>query len=250
MHEAQMTNIADGCSFLTLTYDDENLPKDGGLHLSDWQNFAKKFRRDIGKFRFYTAGEYGDESSDGFASGRPHWHVACFGHNFSSDRKLYKTGKFGDPLYTSDTLSGVWKKGYAVIGELTPESAAYVASYCMKKRTGKDGVEKPYVNKNGEEIKAPFAVMSRNPGIGAGWFEKNKSDLNKDFVTLGTGRKYFVPKFYDRMQDPSFLEGVKKKRKERALKHSWNNTPDRLRVRENVAVAREAKLGRTYHEKD
>lgn len=245
MHEAQMTPIDRGCCFITLTYDDKHLPADRSLNVEHWQNFAKKFRRDLGKFRFYHAGEYGEDPGDGSSDGRPHYHAAVFGHDFRDSRELYKHNKYGDPLFVSPELSEVWGKGFAVIADLTFESAAYIASYVMKKRTGDGQEEEPYVNSNGEPIRPPYATMSRNPGIGKGWFEAHKKDLNKDFITTGTGKRYFVPKYYDGLQDTAFLEEQKRKRKARAMKHAWNNTPERLRVREEIAWLRQQRAERT-----
>ena len=62
-------------SFITLTYDDENLPENGSLcpsHVRDW---LKRIRKKVEprKLRYFLVGEYGDETK------RPHYHVALFG---------------------------------------------------------------------------------------------------------------------------------------------------------------------------
>ena len=60
--------------FLTLTYNDDNLPQDGSLKPDDLQLFIKRLRsRLVYKFRYYAVGEYGDDN------GRPHFHGAIFG---------------------------------------------------------------------------------------------------------------------------------------------------------------------------
>ena len=43
----------------------------------------------------------------------------------------------GCKYYTSSDLQVLWPYGYSAIGDLTFESAAYVARYCTKKITGK-----------------------------------------------------------------------------------------------------------------
>lgn len=56
--------------FVTLTYDDEHLPSDNGLHISDLQKYFKRLRRDLDysnrKIKYFACGEYGDQF------GRPH----------------------------------------------------------------------------------------------------------------------------------------------------------------------------------
>jgi hypothetical protein len=52
------------------------------------------------------------------------WHI-FFGYGFP-DKKLFKKQKSGD-LFTSDVLTKCWGKGHCLLGDLTFESAAYVA---------------------------------------------------------------------------------------------------------------------------
>ena len=63
-------------AFVTLTYSDENLPKDGSLVPRHVQLFLKKVRKEIepARLRFFCVGEYGDRTQ------RPHYHVALFGY--------------------------------------------------------------------------------------------------------------------------------------------------------------------------
>lgn len=52
-------------SFVTLTYDNQNLPSDGGLRVVDFQLFMKRLRQDVWErshrrgVRFFHCGEYG-----------------------------------------------------------------------------------------------------------------------------------------------------------------------------------------------
>ena len=59
MHEAQMHEQN---SFITLTYEDEQLPPGRSLQVGDWQKFAKRVRKQVGPFRFLHCGEYGDQN--------------------------------------------------------------------------------------------------------------------------------------------------------------------------------------------
>ena len=47
-------------SFITLTYDDEHLPKDLSLKPKDLTDFWKRLRKDYGKpIKYFACGEYG-----------------------------------------------------------------------------------------------------------------------------------------------------------------------------------------------
>ena len=85
----------------------------------------------------------------------------------------------GATLYRSDTLESLWTYGFSSIGDVTFESAAYVARYVMKKVTG-DAAESHYTVVDPETgeitVRTPeFNKMSLRPGIGAGWFDKYSS---------------------------------------------------------------------------
>ena len=116
-------------SFVTLTYSDEHLPDGGRLVLDDFQRFFKRLRKRVGvPVRYYHCGEYGE------TFGRPHYHACIFGYGFP-DRVLWSYSN-GQPLYSSKELSDLWPYGHALIGEVTFDSAAYVARYIMKKVNG------------------------------------------------------------------------------------------------------------------
>ena len=123
MHEAQ-SHLHN--SFLTLTYSDQHLPENGGLRFRDYQFFMKRLRKLFPRARFYMCGEYVDQTK------RPHYHAALFGPHFPDLIPLYKTGS-GSMIYSSETLSKLWPLGHASLGELTRDSAAYIARYVMKK---------------------------------------------------------------------------------------------------------------------
>lgn len=215
MHEAN--------SFVTLTYDDEHLPEDGGLHVEDWQRFAKRFRKNIGPLRFYHCGEYGPNTN------RPHYHAAIFGHDFAADRLLLRRTKQAD-LYTSPLLQHTWGLGFVTVGNLTYESAAYVARYCMKKLTGNQGAEEY------GDLRPPYATMSLKPGLGKPWLDKYHSDVYPSDEVVHAGRKFRPPKYYDAQLGEQELKDLKDKR----LRHMnrEDTTEQRLRVREKVHLAR------------
>ena len=77
--------------------------------------------------------------------------------------------------------------------------------------------------------------MSRRPGIGASWYAKYGDQVrNWDSVIL-RGIEMKPPRFYDQIfdsVDAHGCESVKEDRLVEACKRDFDNTPDRLRVRE------------------
>lgn len=205
MHEA---SLYEENSFITLTYDDKHLPEKSSLNISHFQNFMKRLRKSIypKKVRYYHCGEYGDLNA------RPHYHSLLFNHGFE-DRKLFS--KRDDiRLYTSDILSGLWPFGFSTVGEVTFESAAYVARYIMKKVTG-DRAKDHYQGRTHE-----YSTMSRRPGIGKGWYEKFKADVYPSDRVVVRGVFTRPPRFYDSLlgrEDRSTIEFLKIKRQNDAV---------------------------------
>lgn len=242
VHEA---SLYEHNSFITLTYDDENLPSDRSLHVEHFQKFMKRLRKRFGQnIRFYHCGEYGEQTF------RPHYHACLFNINFH-DKKLWSQ-KNGNNLYNSEILSKLWPFGYAVIGDVTFESAAYVARYIMKKINGKNA-QQHYERVNFEtgeiyQLKPEYTTMSRRPGIAGEWFQKFKTDIYpKDFLTIN-GKKMRPPRYYDRQFEllyPTDLEKIKSRRKIKAKKHLTNNSKERLLVREELTKIKVAKLCRS-----
>lgn len=193
--------------FITLTYDDENNPRN--LIKDDLRKFIKKLRTYLvrsGKpeIRFFSCGEYGSKTL------RPHFHLIVFNLKLD-DKKLYKRSPTGDNLYTSEFISNIWNKGFAIIGDVTYNSCGYVARYCMKKFKKNDMTD---FNFNNE-----FILMSRRPGIGSNYFDEHKTDIYKYdsiYFNFGNSSNMTPPKYYDRLLDkidPDLLKKIKDKRK-------------------------------------
>lgn len=238
VHEAQMHER--NC-FLTLTYRSADLPVDQSLKVEHWQRFAKRLRRKIGPFRFFHCGEYGEENL------RPHYHACLFGVDFRADRVFVRmSGKH--KLYRSALLDETWGLGFANIGELSFESAAYVARYVMKKVTGKQAVEHyTRVDPNTGEcwsVRPEYTTMSRRPGIGSKWFEAFKTDVFPSDEVVHDGKRHRTPRFYDKRLEDAELDVVRRKRRDAADERREDTTPERLRSRERFAVARLSQLSR------
>lgn len=233
MHEAAMH---DSSVFITLTYDDEHAPYDKSLNYRDFQLFCKRLRKKLGKFRFFMCGEYGDDF------GRPHFHACIFGLHFD-DREIFRELPNGSRLYRSRTLESLWPFGYSTIGDVTFESAAYVARYCVKKITGEQAMNHYLIElDDGTRVwRTPeFAHMSLKPGIGYPFFEKYKDEiLDWDQVVM-RGVVMKPPRAYDRKvkgYDVRFDDN-QYSRYLRSLDMRDDATAERLAVRHSVAKAR------------
>lgn len=127
--------------FITLTYNDQNLPEGNELVPDDLQRFFKRLRAAVPeKIRYYACGEYGDDK------GRAHYHAVVFGlRDPTVVERVWRT-RSGDPL------------GHVYVGTVTTASAAYVAGYVIKKMTRSD---RRWHGKRPE-----FTRMSLRPAIG------------------------------------------------------------------------------------
>lgn len=144
-------------SFVTLTYSDGKpdrktgkiitrrdgspaLPPGGNLEPKDLQDFLKRLRKRFGSLtlRYYACGEYGEKDQ------RPHYHLALFGAGIED----------------TEAINSAWGLGFVYVGDLTHDSAQYIAGYVTKKMTSWDD---PRLDGRHPE----FARMSLRPGIGA-----------------------------------------------------------------------------------
>lgn len=140
--------VSSSASFLTMTYADECLPPAGSLDPRHCQLFLKRVRKHT-PLRYFLVGEYGDQTE------RPHYHAALFG--------VPPCGcdfRCPDPRCHCIQFKKDWGMGNLYWGDLTLQSAQYIAGYVTKKLTAKDDARL-----NGRYPE--FARMSLRPGIGA-----------------------------------------------------------------------------------
>jgi len=237
VHEKQMHR--DSC-FLTLTYDDQHLPYGNTLVVADLQAFCKRLHNRLLRsrgfgIRYYAAGEYGERTQ------RPHYHLIVYGYSFP-DRKFYKKAPNGENLYSSAECEELWPSGFNVIGEVTFDSAAYVARYVVTKLTGrKAGFLSSVCWETGEIVSRidEFSNMSRRPGIGASWYEKYGAHSYKWDSVIMNGREIRPPRFYDgryELVDSMHLRRLKSARKRKALRYKADSGSRRSRVKELVKL--------------
>lgn len=184
-------------AFITLTYDEEKVPwkdtKEGTyqtLNKVDFQQFMKRLRYYSGeKLRYFACGEYGPDTL------RPHYHALVW--------NLEKSVK--------NQVPGIWKHGFTKVGSIEEKSIKYVTNYMMKK---------PIMNPPGTE--PYFTVMSRRPGIGYQYAEKNqhRHEFSEDYrllLPMMPEKRPFMSNYYMRRMNLS--EQVKediRKEKEKA----------------------------------
>ena len=227
--------------FITLTYKDNPI----SLDYRDFQLFMKRLRSKTGKrIRFFMCGEYGETNS------RPHYHAILFGYDFTD-----RIG-FGRNFFRSPFLESLWPHGFSSVGEMTFESAAYVARYCLKKVTG-DLAESHYrvVDKETGEVsyKVPeFCHMSLKPGIGAEWLKKYTTDVYPSGKMVVRGSESNSARYYDKLYkrlEPDAYEGMKALRRlEGVSGNALEQTDYRLRVKKAVTEARLRLLKRNKFE--
>lgn len=246
INESQTVGPGEALS-LTLTYAPEHLPEHGSLRKRDLQLFMKRLRAHVWKknrkrVRFFAVGEYGTRG------GRSHYHALTFGFPLPDDaQKFRKSGK-GNAMYRSDTLEKLWGMGDVSIQLFCSSAARYVTSYVTKRLTGE--LARPHLEVVGElgqlvAVREPeFQVQSSRPGIGGTFFQRFSKDIaSSDFMILRTRtgfRKAGVPKYYDRLlkrADPALADEIKAQRQLQGVARRWDQTPERLAVREEVAKA-------------
>jgi hypothetical protein len=243
VHESQ---LHDESSFITLTYDPEYLPDYGSLVKEHFVLFMKRLRKAIEpiKIRFFMCGEYGEKNQ------RPHYHALIFGYGFP-DRKKFSERK-GVSLYTSELLTKLWPYGFSSCGDISMESAAYVARYCLKKvQAREDAVQMDADNFSGQIPE--YNNMSRGGRSGKGlaynWYVQFQSDVFPCDNVVVKGKMGKPPRYYDKqfeLDDPVVYEKIKLDRKAKALQNSDDNTMARLLVKERCKKAQIKQLKRGY----
>lgn len=147
-------------SFITLTYDEKNLPPGGSLEQNVVSGTIKRIRSTIApkRLRYFYVGEYGDQTY------RPHYHISLFG--LSAHTLCEVSSPSGGTILATfaQIVQNSWNRGFTKVDEFNELTAQYVAGYVVKKLT----------NFNDPRLQGrvpEFARMSRRPGLGAAAME-------------------------------------------------------------------------------
>lgn len=191
VHETQ---VSQSTIFITLTYDDEHLPSEG-VRKQDVQDFISDLRKVCGPgIRYFFGSEYGESD---VATRRPHYHGFIFNAPdwlkdqpcTGADRVETRLGKSGSKSLVNTYYNDIWRRGFVTIGEFHPRRAGYLAHYYVDKADSPEGMSEN------------FNLMSKRPGIGAGFFDavSDKVIAGKPIIThLGTALA--VPRYYRRLR--------------------------------------------------
>ena len=229
VHESSVHG--DDCCFVTLTYNDDNVPVtdkstldsdfkvvDRGvgklplqtLLVSDVQRFVKRLRRHleyvpksasrrVGRdhlttpIRYFVVGEYGSKYR------RPHYHLMIFGWR-PSDMTFWER-LHGHAIYRSAQVEKLWTHGFSTVAPVTGAVARYCARYVTKKYARLANDSDPYK----DCVWPEFTLQSIKHGaIGAPWFDRNYQvimDSGYCQIALGTQAGYYkvpIPTYYMR----------------------------------------------------
>ena len=242
----QEVKISSSAIFLTLTYDNENLPLDNVtntyidydtgectdyhykdvpvLDKSDPQKFLKRLRKRLktSNIKYYGCGEYGNNRTK-----RPHYHFIMF--NLPQEY-----------IKTHDLLTEIWGKGLIHIGDCNEATIKYTTKYIMKSLKNKNTTLPP-----------EFAIMSKYLGVSfltpqmVQFYQNNP----QSHVTLPGGIKTSLPRYFkEKIFEPEILHKLTVRGqikmenydtenfKNDNHKHEWKK--DKIRQHEN-AIRRE-----------
>jgi hypothetical protein len=172
--EKELKASSSAC-FLTLTYDEENIPwaELPTLVRRDFQLFMKRLRKHANttKIKYFAVGEYGDRTE------RPHYHAIVFNL----------------PRPFEKFLTKAWKYGHIHIGTVTEASIFYTTKYSLKGLKRKKPFE---FDEYGREPQ--FQLMSNGLGV-----DYSKEIIRDYLITNGTklitlpgGSKKKIPRYY------------------------------------------------------
>lgn len=196
------------CCFVTLTYNDENLPKIDGVptlcreHIKKWKRetrtaYYRKFGKTFPNYGFLICGEYGPRTN------RPHYHGLLLGLDkpHLDFMEKYWQDRFGFTVFKSVPIVSL--DGSDDITKV----ARYVAKYCVKPAE--------IVKQNFEVVEKPRIMTSKNYGMPADskkmqdFYRCGRSTLStqhlsmQDVVNINSrlsyqyrGFKYALPLYY------------------------------------------------------
>lgn len=164
---------AKASQWVTLTYDDENIPKnDEGLFIlskDDLQRFFKRLRKAnaahwLEQVRYYAVGEYGTDTK------RPHYHILLYNLHPNVYPKI----------------KSIWGNGHVYLAPISDADIHYTTKY--------------HLNKDVQTIHPvpEFTLMSRRPAIGYQYIEPNMElhQTNLQTFVYQNGHKTLMPRYY------------------------------------------------------
>ena len=181
--------------FLTLTYDDDNIPEGGKLDKPELIRFFKRLRKNLKgkKIKYFACGEYGEKTM------RPHYHAIIFGLDSRDEDVIKKSWTLGEMVQIVPVLNG---------------GIEYVTGYVRKKIDIKYSIYRQF------DLPLPFQLQSK--GLGLQWAIDNH-DILEDVGLMSQGNNKSIPRYYIKKLDLSSekmykeLEETLNKRDEKLL---------------------------------
>lgn len=184
--------------FVTLTYNNNNLPKNG-LQKTDVQKFMKRLRINLErdghevKLRYMLCGEYGSKTH------RPHYHAVIW--NYPQMKNLHNR---------LASVEKAWQLGFCYVVTCDAGAVRYICKYLRKESS----FELP------QGWQRPFLLSSRrNGGIGAEFAKSQIAPLRKNpnsvklFLrnpSTGKVEESFITPFFKRYIFPSISQFIPK----------------------------------------
>jgi len=193
---------AETATFLTLTYDEDNIPTSDMGHQTirkkHLQDFHKRLRTQTkrywpewnSKLTYYAVGEYGSKTH------RPHYHSIMFNCH-------------PELLEHTEALEAIWQNGLVHHGSVNSKSISYVTGYVNKTKF-------VFPEEHVADREPEFSLMSK--GIGANYLTDARVSyyqrLQVPYLIVENGEKRAMPRYYkDKIYDPlqKYLIGQKAK---------------------------------------
>ena len=162
--------------FVTLTYDDENVPltknQELTLDYEDVKKFMKRLRKKFpdSSLKYFLCGEYGSHTF------RPHYHAIIY------NLPLLNNGKDFVEYYNK-ILADTWGLGHVTSSVVTDARIGYITKYIIKSEDERKKYQET-------EIKRPKLLVSRGIGKGLEARVSPQSGTIRFF-----GRSYVVPRY-------------------------------------------------------
>lgn len=169
-------------AFVTLTYNDEHLPKDKSVHASECSDFNKRLRRNFDyyskerrKIKMFWTSEYGSEDF------RPHYHYLIFGFDPQSSLDMHCLDKAWS--LKKESL------GFFTADYLTPARIRYSMKYVNKE------FNVDYYEDLEKRRLAPLFHSCSN-GIGFDWFMQHIDHIIKHQGYVVNGKVRPLNRYY------------------------------------------------------
>jgi hypothetical protein len=195
----------DNTSFVTLTYDDENIPDNYSVSKMELTNFIRRLKRrakeEGKKIKYFASAEYGEQTA------RPHYHLILYNVGLDIEDKLMVMDSWDKCDW--DALN--WNGKNSPFGMVEPESIEYVAGYVNKKYYG----EEEYIAYKQYGLETPFKLQSN--GLGKEWCIKNKKQIiDNGFVWFGNNKMAIPRQYVTWILKDNYQEDIKIMTKEQA----------------------------------